>query len=98
MSDLSDSQKVFQLNMIAELINYYQFMFPVNRLIEIYNRNKNSFQGTIINPLTEIKEVGVQPILMIANSFNKFNSCFTAISLKRQFFFINVNKTHIFLF
>ena len=45
-------------------------MFPVNRLIEIYNRNKNSFQGTIINPLTEIKEVGVQPILMIANSFN----------------------------
>jgi GTPase SAR1 family protein len=68
--DLNDSQKVFQLNMIAELINYYQFMFPVNRLIEIYNRNKNSFQGTIINPLTEIKEVGVQPILMIANSFN----------------------------
>ncbi|MFT5248638.1 MAG: valyl-tRNA synthetase, partial [bacterium] len=68
--DLNDSQKVFQLNMIAELINYYQFMFPINRLIEIYNRNISSFKGNIINPLTEIKEVGVQPILVIANSFN----------------------------
>jgi hypothetical protein len=69
--DLNDSQKVFQLNMVGELMNYYQFMFPVNRLIEIYNRNKNSFQGTIINPLIELKEVGVQSILVIANSFNK---------------------------
>jgi len=69
--DLNNSQKVFQLNMIGELTNYYQFMFPVNRLIEIYNRNKNSFQGTNINPLIQIKEVGVQPILVIANSFNK---------------------------
>ena len=68
--DLTNSQKVFQLNMVGELMNYYQFMFPINRLIEIYNRNKNSFQGIIINPLMQIKEVGVQPILVIANSFN----------------------------
>ena len=41
--------------MVGELMNYYQFMFPINRLIEIYNRNKNSFQGTIIDPLTANK-------------------------------------------
>ena len=68
--DLNDSQKIFQLNQVGELLNYYQFMFPINRLIEIYNRNNSSFKGNIINPLTEIKETGIQPILKIANVFN----------------------------
>ncbi len=66
---LNESQKAFQLNLIGELFDYYQFMFPLNRLIEIYNRNKNSFKGNTLPPLIEIKEAGIQPILIVANNF-----------------------------
>ncbi len=68
--DLNDSQKVFQLNQVKELLNYYQFMYPLNRLIDIYNHHKNSFKGNILQPILEIKETGIQPILKIANNFN----------------------------
>ena len=66
---LNESQKTFQLNLINELLNFYNFMAPVSRLTDIYHNNTSSFKGNIINPLTEIKESGVQPILKIATSF-----------------------------
>ena len=68
-SDLNQSEKIFQLNLIEELLNFYQMMHPVNRMIDLYYKNQNSFQGIIIEPLTEIKEKGLQPILKVANSF-----------------------------
>lgn len=66
---LKESQKIFQLNLIEELLNYFPFLYPTKRLIDIYYQNKNSFKGTIIDPLLKIKEEGIQPILKIANSF-----------------------------
>ncbi len=67
---LQKSQKLFQLNLVADLLNYYHFLYPVNRLIDLYYKNKNSFIGTILPPLEKMKEEGIQPILKIANSFN----------------------------
>ena len=73
-SVLKESQKTFQLNLVADLLNYYHFLYPINRLTDIYYKNKNSFEGNIINPLTELKETGIHPILKIANSFkNQLN-------------------------
>jgi len=66
---LKESQKEFQLHLVDDLFNYYHFLFPVNRLIDIYYSNKNSFQGTIIDPLESIKQSGIQELLKIANSF-----------------------------
>jgi len=68
-SVLKESQKLFQLNLVADLLDYYHFLYPVNRLTDIYYKNKNSFEGNIINPLTELKEVGIRPILKVGNSF-----------------------------
>ncbi|PHS66724.1 MAG: helicase [Flavobacterium sp.] len=66
---LQESQKLFQLNLIEDLLNYYHLLYPVNRLIDLYYKNKNSFQGTILPHLEKMKEEGIQPILKIANSF-----------------------------
>ncbi len=66
---LKESQKTFQLNLVNDLLNYHHFLYPVKRLIDIYYKNKNSLEGNIINSLTEIKELGIQPILKVANSF-----------------------------
>jgi len=68
-SVLKESQKTFQLNLVTDLLNYYHFLYPVNRLTDIYYKNKNSFEGNIINPLSELKEIGIQPILKVANNF-----------------------------
>ena len=68
-SVLRESQKTFQLNLVTDLLNYYHFLYPINRLTDIYYKNKNSFEGNIIDPLIELKETGIQPILKVANSF-----------------------------
>ena len=66
---LQESQKEFQLNLIAELLDYYHFLYPVNRLIDLYYKNKNSFEGVVFPHLEKMKEDGIQPILKVANSF-----------------------------
>lgn len=66
---LNESQKNFQLNLIKELFDFYVFLYPVKRLIDIYYNNKTSLQGHIIEPLTSIKDEGITKLLQISNSF-----------------------------
>ncbi len=66
---LNQSQKVFQLNLIGELLNFYIFLYPINRLIDIFYTNKNSFVGEIISPLEQLKEGGIQTILKVNAGF-----------------------------
>ncbi len=66
---LNQSQKAFQLNLIEELLNYYILLFPINRLIDIYYTNKNSFEGNIIVPLEHLKDEGILSILKINAGF-----------------------------
>lgn len=65
----NESQKKFHLHLVGDLFNYYHFLYPINRLIDIYYSNKNSFQGNIIKPLERIKESGIQELLKVSNSF-----------------------------
>ncbi len=74
---LRESQKIYQLNLISDLFNYYAFLYPVNRLIDIYYTNKSSLKGTIIEPLTILKEDGIIKLLQISK---RFNSQITALS------------------
>ena len=69
-SDLLVSKKIFQLNLIGELLNYYDFLPPITRLLNLYYSNISSLKGAIETPLTVIKEQGIQPILKIATNFN----------------------------
>lgn len=68
-SDLNESHKTFQLNLLEELFNFYAFLYPSKRLIDIYYQNKTSFQGNIIEPLNTIKDEGITKLLQIANAF-----------------------------
>ncbi len=67
--DLSNSQKVYQLNLIEDLFNYQQFLYPIQRLIKIYYENKTSFRGNILEPLNTIKDSGIVKLMQVATSF-----------------------------
>lgn len=66
---LNASQKTYQLNLIQDLFNFYTFLYPVKRLIDIYYKNKNSIKGNLITPLTTIKEEGITKLLQVNNDF-----------------------------
>ncbi|MEQ3666189.1 MULTISPECIES: helix-turn-helix domain-containing protein [unclassified Olleya] len=67
-SILQQSKTHFQLNLISEIFDFYQFLYPTNRLLDIYYKNRGSFQGNIENPLTSIKDC-VATLLKVANGF-----------------------------
>lgn len=66
---LNESQKTYQLNLIGELLNYYAFLHPVNRLLDIYYKNSSSIKGNMIEPLIAIKEAGITKLLKLNTSF-----------------------------
>ncbi len=68
---LADSQKKYQLNCIAELFNYYSFLFPIKRIIDIYYKNKSSLKGNVIEPINILKDEGITAILKISNTFKE---------------------------
>lgn len=65
---LNESQKTYQLNLIHELFNFYSFLYPVNRLIDIYYKNSGSIKGNIIAPLETIKE-SITQLLKVNTGF-----------------------------
>ncbi len=67
---LKESLKIYQLNLISELFNYYTFLYPVKRLIDIYYKNRSSLEGRIIEPLTILKEEGIVKLLQISDGFS----------------------------
>jgi hypothetical protein len=66
---LQRSKKNFFLESVAEIIHYYPFLYPVNRLIDIYYKNSSSIEGAFIDRLKHIKEQGIIPLLKIKESF-----------------------------
>ncbi|MEL0645126.1 helix-turn-helix domain-containing protein [Olleya sp. Ti.3.14] len=67
-SILQQSKTHFQLSLISEIFDFYQFLYPTNRLLDIYYKNRGSFQGNIETPLTTIKDC-VASLLKVANAF-----------------------------
>jgi len=65
---LTISQKQYQLNLIIDLLNYYEFTYPLKRIIDIYYQNKTSIIGNIIEILPAIKDK-VTDLLKISTSF-----------------------------
>ncbi|WCO01028.1 helix-turn-helix domain-containing protein [Psychroserpens ponticola] len=65
---LQKSKSEFQLNLISELFDFYKFLYPINRVIEIYYKNRRSIEGDLEAPLNTMKD-GVTNFLKIANAF-----------------------------
>ena len=68
---LSESQKKYQLNLIAELFNYTQLPYLVNRCNKLVYQSGNSLHGNFIEPLKTIKTRGVQELINIADGFQR---------------------------
>ena len=67
---LSASQKQYQLNLIQELFNYYEFIFPLKRIIDIYYQNKSSIEGNLIEIIPNLKD-NVSNLLKVSTSFKQ---------------------------
>lgn len=65
---LNQSKSSYQLDLISEIFNFYKFLYPVNRILDIYYKNIGSFQGNIETPLITIKDT-VASLLKVANGF-----------------------------
>ena len=70
-TELTKSQKEYQLNLVEDLFSFQSFLYPVQRLIKIYYENKTSFNGNIIEPLNQIKDKGVIALMQVASSFKR---------------------------
>ncbi|GAA4237148.1 helix-turn-helix domain-containing protein [Postechiella marina] len=65
---LLESKTEFQLNLISELFNFYKFLYPVGRVLDLYYKNRTIIQGNIEMPLNTIKD-SVASLLKISNGF-----------------------------
>ncbi len=68
-SVLENSQKRFQLDLIAEVFGFYECMYPVNRILDIYYKNRTSIEGKVESPMLTIK-TSITNLLKISSSFN----------------------------
>ena len=68
-SILEASQRTYQLNLIDEVFNFYAFLYPVSRLIDIFYKNSGSIHGNLVEQLTILKENGIMKLLKINATF-----------------------------
>lgn len=68
-SVLEYSQIAYQLNLIDEIFNFYSFLHPINRIIDVYYKNRGTVSGNLLDQLTILKEKGVTELLKINNAF-----------------------------
>ena len=63
------ARKAFQLDSIHEIFDFYEFLYPVNRLLDIFYKNRGSIQGNVESPLIAIKD-GITNLLKVSTGFN----------------------------
>ncbi|MGC1632694.1 MAG: helix-turn-helix domain-containing protein [Gelidibacter sp.] len=66
---LQSARKTFQLESIHEIFDFYEFLYPANRLLDIFYKNRGSIQGNVELPLMTMKE-GITNLLKVSNGFN----------------------------
>lgn len=66
--DLLASMSKFQLDLISEIFDFYKFLFPINRILDIFYKNRGSFTGEIEGPMVGIKDC-LPNFLKVANGF-----------------------------
>ena len=66
---LERSQKKFQLDLIFELFDFYPLLYPANRVLDIYYKNRTIIEGSIEETFLTIKTM-ITNFLKISNGFN----------------------------
>ncbi len=70
-SDLQNSQKSYQLNLMTDLFDYSALIYPLKRCISIYYQNRNSLQGNIVEPISAMLDFGVNHFMSVSANFQK---------------------------
>ncbi|MCK0110471.1 helix-turn-helix domain-containing protein [Flavobacteriaceae bacterium S0825] len=65
---LQQSKREFQLDLISEVFDFYKFLYPVGRILDIYYKNRGSVEGSVEEPLNTIKE-STTSLLKVSNGF-----------------------------
>ncbi|MDG5492319.1 helix-turn-helix domain-containing protein [Psychroserpens sp. SPM9] len=68
-SILQHSKVEFQLGLIFEMFDFYNFLHPINRVLDLYYKNKGSIEGNFEAPMVSIKDT-IASLLKVANGFN----------------------------
>lgn len=66
---LYSARATFQLEGIHEIFNFYEFLFPINRLLDIFYKNRGSIAGAMEEPLVTVKDA-IPGFLKISNGFS----------------------------
>lgn len=67
-SVLRQSQIDYQLNLVIELFDFHEFLHPVNRLLDIFYKNRNSIYGDIDHSLNNLKSE-ISLLLKVSSNF-----------------------------
>ncbi len=67
-ADLLASKTVFQLNLIAEIFNFFNFLYPIRRILDVFYKNRSIISGQIEAPLVSMKDA-LPNLLKVANGF-----------------------------
>ncbi|WP_142783182.1 helix-turn-helix domain-containing protein [Changchengzhania lutea] len=65
---LALSQKKFQLDLIFEVFDFYSLLYPANRVLDIYYKNRTIIEGPVELVFLNIKTV-LTNLLKVSNSF-----------------------------
>ncbi|WP_067146128.1 helix-turn-helix domain-containing protein [Pseudotamlana agarivorans] len=65
---LEASKKRFQLDLIHEIFDFYGFLYPVSRILDIYYKNKSVVEGNIEAIMLPLKDK-LADFLKVANGF-----------------------------
>ncbi|MFL1013683.1 helix-turn-helix domain-containing protein [Flavisericum labens] len=65
---LKQSQKSFQLDLVSEIFDFYEFLYPLNRILDIYYKNRTVVQGPIEDIFLNIKNAIIN-LLKVSNGF-----------------------------
>jgi DNA-directed RNA polymerase subunit F len=65
---LQQSKREFQLNLISEVFDFYKFLYPAGRILDIYYKNRGSIEGSIEQSLNTLKDCIIN-LLKVSNSF-----------------------------
>ena len=68
---LTNSEKSYQLNLITEIFSFHSLLYPTQRMMDVYYKNRSTLQGNLLVHLETIKDKGVVPLMKVAASFQK---------------------------
>jgi len=67
---LKKAEKEYQLNCITDVFNFFPFLYPVNRVLDIYYKNTSVITGNLVVPAQKVKDTVVS-LLKVSTSFKK---------------------------